>query len=46
MSGVRVDTAGSGEWSHRVHIPYLDASVARDLVQRVSTAAARTDFYW
>jgi putative membrane protein len=46
MSGVRVDTAGSGEWSHRVDIPYLDASVARDLLQRVSTAAARTDFHW
>ena len=46
MSGVRVDTAGSGEWSHRVDIPYLDASVAQGLLQQVSTAAARTDFHW
>jgi putative membrane protein len=46
MSGVRVDTAGSGEWSHRVHIPYLDAPVADELLRRLSTAAARTDFHW
>jgi putative membrane protein len=46
MSGVRVDTAGAGERSHRVDVPYLDVSVAHALLRRLSTAAARTDFYW
>ena len=46
MAGVRVDTAGAGEWSHRVDIPYLDVSTAREVQQRLAHAAARTAFHW
>jgi membrane protein YdbS with pleckstrin-like domain len=46
MAGVRVDTAGAGAASHRVHIPYLDRSVARRLFDSLGTAAARTAFRW
>ena len=46
MAGVRVDTAGAGERSHRVDIPYLDGWSARDLQRRLAGAAARTDFQW
>ena len=46
MAGVRVDTAGAGERSHRVDIPYLDGLAARDLQGRLAGAAARTDFTW
>ena len=46
MSGVRVDTAGAGELSHRVAIPYLDRDVARALAGRLSAAAANTAFRW
>ena len=46
MSGVRVDTAGAGELSHRVAIPYLDQDVARALAGRLSAAAANTAFRW
>jgi putative membrane protein len=46
MSGVRVDTAGAGELSHRVDIPYLDHQVASGLAGRLSAAAANTAFRW
>jgi membrane protein YdbS with pleckstrin-like domain len=44
MSGVRVDTAGAGELSHRVDIPYLDQEVARRLAGRLAAFAATTAF--
>jgi putative membrane protein len=46
MARVRVDTAGAGEFSHRVDIPYLDQRVAQGLADRLSAAAANTAFRW
>ena len=46
MAGVRVDTAGAGELSHRVAIPYLDREVAASLSQRLAGAAANVAFRW
>jgi membrane protein YdbS with pleckstrin-like domain len=46
MARVRVDTAGAGEFSHRVDIPYLDQQIAHGLAQRLSAAAATTTFRW
>jgi membrane protein YdbS with pleckstrin-like domain len=46
MSGVRVDTAGAGELSHRVDIPYLDQEVASGLAERLAASAANTAFRW
>ena len=46
MARVRVDTAGAGEFSHRVDIPYLDHQIARGLAQRLSASAANTTFRW
>jgi putative membrane protein len=46
MARVRVDTAGAGEYSHRVDIPYLDRDVASALSARLSAAAANTAFRW
>ena len=46
MATVRVDTAGAGELSHRVAIPYLDQEVASGLAGRLSAAAANTAFRW
>ena len=46
MSRVRVDTAGAGERSHRVDIPYLPREAAHDLYQRLATRAASTAFRW
>jgi putative membrane protein len=46
MARVRVDTAGAGERSHRVDIPYLDARTAREVQQGLAHAAARTVFQW
>ena len=46
MSGVRVDTAGAGELSHRVDIPYLDQQIARGLAGRLAAVAANTAFRW
>ena len=36
MARVRVDTAGAGQFSHRVDIPYLDHTIARRLADRLS----------
>ncbi len=46
MARVRVDTAGAGERSHRVDIPYLAEDVARALAGRLAGLAARTAFRW
>ncbi|MCC7178483.1 MAG: PH domain-containing protein [Acidobacteria bacterium] len=46
MARVRVDTAGAGELSHRVDIPYLAADLARDVADRLAGLAARTAFRW
>ena len=46
MARVRVDTAGAGEASHRVDIPYLAREIARDLCDLLSAQAARTAFRW
>jgi putative membrane protein len=46
MAGVRVDTAGAGDASHRVDIPYLARPIADDLYRRLAGEAARTAFRW
>ena len=46
MARVRVDTAGAGQFSHRVDIPYLDHAIARNLADRLSANAANTAFRW
>jgi putative membrane protein len=46
MGRVRVDTAGAGDRSHRVDIPYLPREVAQGLYQRLATRAAGTAFRW
>ncbi len=46
MARVKVDTAGAGEFTHRVDIPYLDRGVAGALARRLSDAAASTAFRW
>jgi membrane protein YdbS with pleckstrin-like domain len=44
MARVRVDTAGAGERSHRIDIPYLRRDTAADLYRRLSAGAAATPF--
>lgn len=46
MARVRVDTAGAGDASHRVDVPYLGHETARGLYERLSGEAARTAFRW
>jgi putative membrane protein len=46
MARVRADTAGAGERSHGVDIPYLGADVADALRERLAVQAARTAFKW
>jgi putative membrane protein len=46
MAQVRVDTAGAGERSRRVYIPYLPRDTARSLQQRLAAQAANTAFRW
>jgi putative membrane protein len=46
MASVRVDTAGAGDASHRVDIPYLSVEEANELFGQLATAAARTAFRW
>ena len=45
-ASVRVDTAGAGDASHRVHIPYVPVERAAELYRQLGTAAARTAFRW
>ena len=42
MASVRVDTAGAGDASHRVDIPYLSSERATELHELLARAAART----
>jgi putative membrane protein len=46
MARVRVDTAGGGDASHRVDIPYLPRETARALAGMLATQAGRTAFRW
>jgi putative membrane protein len=46
MARVRVDTAGAGDWSHRVDIPYLPRETARELFALLEAQAARTELRW
>lgn len=46
MARVRVDTAGAGDMSQRVDVPFLDQQVAQGLAGRLSAAAANTAFRW
>jgi putative membrane protein len=46
MASVRVDTAGAGDASHRVDIPYLPVERATELFGQLGTAAAGTAFRW
>lgn len=46
MARVRVDTAGAGDWSHRVDIPYLPRDTARELFTLLEARAASTELRW
>ena len=46
MARVRVDTAGAGDRSHRIDIPYLPHSTAVELQARLAAGAADTPFRW
>jgi putative membrane protein len=46
MARVRVDTAGAGDRSHRVDIPYLARETATALHARLAAQASRTAFRW
>ena len=46
MARVRVDTAGAGNSSHGVDIPYLPFDTAVSLYRSLSAEAARTTFKW
>lgn len=46
MASVKVDTAGAGELSHRVDIPYLPRETARELCDLLAAQAGRTAFRW
>jgi putative membrane protein len=45
MATLAVDTAG-GSWGHGLAIEYLDAPVARALLEQLSAEAGRTAFRW
>jgi putative membrane protein len=46
MAGVRVDTAGASDASHRVDVPYLARETATRLFALLAGQAARTAFRW
>jgi putative membrane protein len=46
MASLNVDTAGAGDATHRVRIPYLSRDDAEELRQHLASAAARTTFEW
>jgi putative membrane protein len=46
MRRVRVDTAGAGDASHRVDIPYLPRETALDLYHALASNAGGTTFKW
>jgi putative membrane protein len=45
-ASVRIDTAGAGDLSHRVDVPYLARETARALYELLAVRAARTAFRW
>ncbi|MHC4947630.1 MAG: PH domain-containing protein [Planctomycetota bacterium] len=46
MASLRVDTAGAGPAEHRIHIPYLDATDARELLDRLHARSAMSELRW
>ena len=46
MASVRVDTAGSGDLSHRIAIPYLGREIASSLSRQLAHEAALRRFRW
>jgi putative membrane protein len=46
MASVRVDTAGAGDLSHRISIPYLGRDVASGLSRQLAHEAALRRFRW
>jgi len=46
MASVSVDTAGAGDASHHVAIPYLGRDTAGEVYEQLSDEAARTSFRW
>jgi hypothetical protein len=46
MARLHVDTAGAGDLSHRIHIPYLETAEAQGLLRHLSLRAAETPFLW
>jgi putative membrane protein len=46
MARLRVDTAGAGESSHGIAIPYLPRATADRLSRDLAAEAARTSFRW
>ena len=44
MASIVADTAGASELGHRVHIPYLDREIADQLLLRLHSEAAGTEF--
>jgi putative membrane protein len=46
MASLRVDTAGAGRLGHRIDVPFLEATVAAELLDRLAAEAGRTAFRW
>ncbi len=46
MASVRIDTAGAAAGGYTVAIPYLERTVAADVVQRLYAEAGRRAFRW
>ena len=46
MARIRVDTAGAGDFSHRVDIPYLAKATALELQGMLAAQAAGTELRW
>ena len=46
MARIRVDTAGAGDFSHRVDIPYLAKATALELQGLLAAQAAGTELRW
>jgi putative membrane protein len=46
MARVHVDTAGAGDLSHRVNVPYLPRATAVELWTTLAAQAGRTAFRW
>ncbi|MEQ8764214.1 MAG: PH domain-containing protein [Planctomycetota bacterium] len=46
MATLAVDIAGSGNSDHRLRVPFLDATLAEMLRDRLTTEAAKTRFRW